>query len=41
MGGTSKKYDTKKAGAKKIVVNRYLKYQMIDGKFVEAQSHEL
>ncbi|EEF37363.1 conserved hypothetical protein [Ricinus communis] len=36
-----KKYDTKEAGTEKYVVSRYLKYQMIDDKSVEAQSHEL
>lgn len=36
-----KNYDTKEVGAKKYVVNRYLKYQMTDDKSVEAQSHEI
>ena len=36
-----KKYDTEEAGTKKYDVSRYMKYQMIDDKYVEAQSHEL
>ena len=42
MGGTSKKkYDTEEARAKIFAVSHYLKYQMIDDKSIEAQSHEL
>ncbi|ONI21421.1 hypothetical protein PRUPE_2G065000 [Prunus persica] len=36
-----KNYNTEEAGAKKFAVSRYLKFQMIDEKSVEAQSHEL
>ncbi|TYK13884.1 uncharacterized protein E5676_scaffold832G00720 [Cucumis melo var. makuwa] len=36
-----KKYNTKEAGSKKYVVSPYLRYQMTDDKFVEAQSHEI
>ena len=36
-----KKYDTKETGAKKYVVSRYLKYQMVDDKSIEMQSHEI
>ncbi|XP_073222326.1 uncharacterized protein [Cicer arietinum] len=36
-----KKYDTEEARVQKHVVSRYLKYQMTDEKFVEAQSHEI
>ncbi|ONH94399.1 hypothetical protein PRUPE_7G014200 [Prunus persica] len=35
------KYDTKEADAKKFAVSRYLKFQIMDEKSVEAQSHEL
>ncbi|XP_062106722.1 uncharacterized protein LOC133818046 [Humulus lupulus] len=36
-----KKYDTLEARTKKYAVRRYLKYQIVDDKSVEAQSHEL
>ncbi|XP_038882321.1 uncharacterized protein LOC120073565 [Benincasa hispida] len=36
-----KKYDTEAAGSKKYAVSHYLKFQMTDDKYVEAQSHEL
>ena len=38
---TSKEVCTQEAGAKKFSVSRYLKFQMVDDKPVEAQSHEL
>ncbi|CAJ2666075.1 unnamed protein product [Trifolium pratense] len=37
----SKKYDTEEAGVKKYAVSRYLKYQMVEERLVEVQSHEL
>jgi cation transport regulator ChaB len=36
-----KKYDTEEASVKKYDVSRYLKYQMVDERSVEAQSHEI
>ncbi|XP_038902475.1 uncharacterized protein LOC120089128 [Benincasa hispida] len=36
-----KKYDTMEAGSKKYDVSCYLKFQMMDDKYVEAQSHKL
>ncbi|MCI73278.1 hypothetical protein A2U01_0094542, partial [Trifolium medium] len=36
-----KKFDTEEAGVKKYAVSRYLKYQMVDDRYVETQSHEL
>ncbi|KAA0049683.1 uncharacterized protein E5676_scaffold106G001350 [Cucumis melo var. makuwa] len=36
-----KKYDTEEARSKKYAVSRYLRYQMTDDRFVEAQSHEI
>jgi hypothetical protein len=36
-----KKYDTEEDDVKKYAVSRYLKYQMVDERSVEAQSHEL
>ncbi|KAA0044986.1 uncharacterized protein E6C27_scaffold74G002950 [Cucumis melo var. makuwa] len=40
-GTLQKKYDTEEGGLKKYAVNRYLRYQMTDEKFMEAQSHEI
>lgn len=34
-------YDIEEAGSKKYAVRRYLRYQMTDDRYVEAQSHEL
>ncbi|KAA0035179.1 uncharacterized protein E6C27_scaffold57G002810 [Cucumis melo var. makuwa] len=36
-----KKYETKEAGSKTYAVSRYVRYQMIDDRFMEAQSHEI
>lgn len=36
-----KKYDIEEVGTKKFAVSRYLKFQMIDDKFMEAQLYEL
>ncbi|XP_050875184.1 uncharacterized protein LOC127078801 [Lathyrus oleraceus] len=36
-----KKYDIEEACAKKYVVSRYLNYNMVDERSVEAQSHEI
>ncbi|TYK04299.1 uncharacterized protein E5676_scaffold527G00280 [Cucumis melo var. makuwa] len=36
-----KKYDTEEARLKKYAISQYLRYQMTDDKFVEAQSHEI
>ncbi|XP_062075777.1 uncharacterized protein LOC133779894 [Humulus lupulus] len=35
------KYDIEEARTKKYAISRYLKYQMVDDKLVEAQSHEI
>ncbi|TYK16486.1 uncharacterized protein E5676_scaffold21G002900 [Cucumis melo var. makuwa] len=40
-GTLQKKYDTEEGGLKRYAVNRYLRYQMTDEKFMEAQSHEI
>ena len=36
-----KKYDIEEAGLKNYEVSRYLRYQMIDDRSMEAQSHRI